>query len=46
MKHGRNTDGQDAAILRDENTDTDGLCDDGRVYYLTDESYSTEAPMK
>ncbi len=26
----------DAPILRDENTDTDGLCDDGRLYYLAD----------
>jgi hypothetical protein len=26
----------DAAALRDENTDQDDLCDDGRVYYLND----------
>ena len=26
----------DAPILRDENTDTNGLCDDGRIYYLAD----------
>ena len=26
----------DAPILRDENTDTDSLCDDLRLYYLTD----------
>ena len=26
----------DAPILRDENTDTDSLCDDARIYYLTD----------
>jgi hypothetical protein len=26
----------DAAVLRDENTDEDDLCDDGRVYYLND----------
>ncbi len=26
----------DAGILRDENTDTDGLCDDDRVYYCND----------
>jgi RHS repeat-associated protein len=26
----------DAPILRDENTDSDGLCDDGRIYFLTD----------
>ncbi|MDZ7615443.1 MAG: RHS repeat-associated core domain-containing protein, partial [Patescibacteria group bacterium] len=33
----------DAAILRDENTDTDGLCDDGRVYYLTDANFNVTA---
>jgi len=26
----------DAAVLRDENTDQDDLCDDERLYYLTD----------
>ena len=26
----------DAAVLRDKNTDTDDLCDDERLYYLTD----------
>jgi len=26
----------DAPVLRDKNTDTDGLCDDERLYYLTD----------
>jgi len=26
----------DAPILRDENTDQDSLCDDSRIYYLTD----------
>ncbi len=26
----------DAPILRDENTDQDSLCDDGRLYYLAD----------
>ena len=26
----------DSPILRDENTDTDSLCDDSRLYYLTD----------
>ena len=30
----------DAAILRDENTDTDGTCDDGRIYYLADANYN------
>ncbi|MDZ7616938.1 MAG: RHS repeat-associated core domain-containing protein, partial [Patescibacteria group bacterium] len=33
----------DAAILRDENTDTDGLCDDGRIYYLTDANFNVTA---
>ncbi|MDZ7616452.1 MAG: RHS repeat-associated core domain-containing protein, partial [Patescibacteria group bacterium] len=33
----------DAAILRDENTDTDGLCDDARVYYLTDANFNVTA---
>ena len=26
----------DATVLRDKNTDTDSLCDDQRLYYLTD----------
>ena len=26
----------DAAVCRDKNTDTDALCDDGRIYYLND----------
>ena len=26
----------DSLDLRDENTDTNGLCDNGRIYYLTD----------
>ena len=26
----------DAAVLCDVNTDADGLCDDGRYYYLSD----------
>ena len=26
----------DAAILRDDNADTDGQCDDARLYFLTD----------
>ena len=26
----------DASILRDENSDTDNLCDDARIYYLSD----------
>ena len=33
----------DALILRDENTDTDGQCDDGRVYYLSDANYNVTA---
>ena len=30
----------DAPILRDENTDQDGLCDDDRIYYLTDANFN------
>ena len=30
----------DAPVLRDENTDTDGLCDDGRIYYLSDANFN------
>jgi len=30
----------DAPILRDENTDEDGLCDDGRLYYLGDANFN------
>jgi RHS repeat-associated protein len=30
----------DSAILRDENTDADGLCDDERVYYLNDANFN------
>jgi RHS repeat-associated protein len=30
----------DAPILRDKNTDTDGLCDDERIYYLGDANYN------
>ena len=30
----------DAAILRDENTDADATCDDGRIYYLADANYN------
>jgi len=33
----------DSLILRDENTDTDGLCDDSRVYYLADANYNVTA---
>ena len=34
----------DAPILRDENTDTDGLCDDGRIYYLGDANFNVTTP--
>jgi len=30
----------DAPILRDENTDQDSLCDDARLYYLTDANFN------
>ena len=30
----------DAAILRDENTDQDSLCDDARIYYLNDANFN------
>jgi RHS repeat-associated protein len=30
----------DAPILRDKNTDTDGLCDDERLYYLGDANFN------
>ncbi len=30
----------DAPVLRDENTDADGLCDDDRVYYLGDANFN------
>ncbi len=30
----------DSAILRDENTDVDNLCDDQRLYYLTDANFN------
>jgi RHS repeat-associated protein len=30
----------DAPVLRDENTDTDGTCDDGRIYYLGDANFN------
>jgi len=30
----------DAPILRDENTDADGLCDDERIYYLGDANFN------
>jgi len=33
----------DALILRDENTDTDGLCDDSRLFYLADANYNVTA---
>ncbi len=33
----------DALILRDENTDTDGLCDDTRIFYLADANYNVTA---
>ncbi len=30
----------DAPVLRDENTDADGLCDDARIYYLGDANFN------
>jgi RHS repeat-associated protein len=30
----------DAPVLRDENTDADGLCDDERIYYLGDANFN------
>jgi len=33
----------DSLILRDENTDQDGLCDDERIYYLADANYNVTA---
>ncbi len=30
----------DAPVLRDKNTDTDGLCDDERIYYLNDANFN------
>ncbi len=30
----------DAPVLRDENTDADGLCDDVRIYYLGDANFN------
>lgn len=30
----------DAAVLRDENTDQDSLCDDARLYYLADANFN------
>ena len=30
----------DAPMLRDKNTDTDGLCDDERLYYLGDANFN------
>ncbi len=33
----------DAPVLRDENTDADGLCDDGRIYYLRDANFNVTA---
>jgi RHS repeat-associated protein len=33
----------DSLILRDENTDGDGLCDDSRVYYLADANFNVTA---
>jgi RHS repeat-associated protein len=35
----------DAPILRDENTDSDGQCDDGRIYYLTDRNNNVTAVL-
>ena len=33
----------DSLILRDENTDSDWLCDDARVFYLADANYNVTA---
>ena len=30
----------DAPVLRDRNTDSDGLCDDERIYYLGDANFN------
>ena len=30
----------DAPVLRDKNTDSDSLCDDGRIYYLDDANFN------
>jgi RHS repeat-associated protein len=30
----------DAAVLRDKNTDVDGLCDDERIYFLNDANFN------
>jgi len=30
----------DSPVLRDKNTDTDGLCDDQRLYFLTDANFN------
>ena len=30
----------DAPVLRDKNTDADGLCDDERIYYLGDANFN------
>lgn len=33
----------DSLILRDANTDTDGVCDDSRLYYLADANFNVTA---
>ena len=33
----------DAPVLRDKNTDSDGLCDDLRLYYYTDANFNVTA---
>jgi RHS repeat-associated protein len=33
----------DSLILRDENTDQDGVCDDAKVFYLADANYNVTA---
>ena len=33
----------DSPILRDENTDHDGICDDERIYYLADANFNVTA---
>jgi RHS repeat-associated protein len=33
----------DSPVLRDKNTDEDGLCDDERLYYLTDANFNVTA---
>jgi hypothetical protein len=35
----------DAPILRDENTDDDGLCDDGRLHYANDANMNVTAVL-